>query len=200
MKLRKVLHRAQASQPRISRLLLLCAFFAVGIVGGQLVPRTTVSGELAEYVRGLAHLTAQSDTVRASLLGVAVAYLREPAVLFLLSFCAFGTVLIPLVCAWQGFTLSFAVACLANGLGQDGFWLSLAAFGIRAAILLPCTLLIAQWAMDRALLRLHRQGGGDGAALWRRRLVVCLMLLVLGIVLEAMVVPQLFSLALSRII
>ena len=199
MKLRKVLHRAQASQPRISRLLLLCAFFAVGIVGGQLVPRTTVSGELAEYVRGLAHLTAQSDTVRASLLGVAVAYLREPAVLFLLSFCAFGTVLIPLVCAWQGFTLSFAVACLANGLGRDGFFLSLAAFGIRAIILLPCTLLIAQWALERALLRLQKNGG-NSTALWRRRLLLCLMLLVLGIVLEAMLVPQLFSLALSRII
>lgn len=199
MKLRKVLHRAQASQPRISRLLLLCAFFAVGIVGGQLVPRTTVSGELAEYVRGLAHLTAQNDTIKASLLGVAAAYLREPAVLFLLSFCAFGTVLIPLVCAWQGFTLSFAVACLANGLGRDGFFLSLAAFGIRAIILLPCTLLIAQWALERALLRLQKNGG-DSTALWRRRLLLCLMLLVLGIVLEAMLVPQLFSLALSRII
>lgn len=199
MKLRKVLHRAQASQPRISRLLLLCAFFAVGILGGQLVPRTAVSGELTEYVRGLAHLTAQNDTIKASLLGVAAAYLREPAVLFLLSFCAFGTVLIPLVCAWQGFTLSFAVACLANGLGRDGFFLSLAAFGIRAIILLPCTLLIAQWALERALLRLQKNGG-DSTTLWRRRLLLCLMLLVLGIVLEAMLVPQLFSLALSRII
>ena len=199
MKLRKVFHKAQAPQPRIARLLLLCAFFAAGIMGGQLAPRGTAGEELAEYARGLAALATENSMV-AALPSVAAAYLREPVLLFLLSFCGFGAAVIPLVCAWQGFALSFAVACLAKSLGQEGFFLSLAVFGIRGAILLPCTLLVAQWALDRSLSRLRRQKTDEDTAFWRRRLAVCLILLLAGVALEAMLVPKLFSLALRRII
>ena len=124
------------------------------------------------------------------------AYLREPAVIFLLGFCTFGAAVIPLVCLWQGFTLSFAVACFAASLGRDGVLLSLAAFGIRGVILIPCTLLTAQWAFDKALARLL----GEKAAPSRRGpLAACLALLLLGTVLEVTAVPRLFALLLTKL-
>lgn len=120
MKLRKVFHKAPASSARIPRLLTLCAFFAAGIVAGQVAQHAVTGGELADYLRSYAGMVAENGAAQASLLRVAVAYLREPTIIFLLASCSFGAVAIPLVCAWQGFTLSFAVACFAGSLGQEG--------------------------------------------------------------------------------
>ena len=118
--------------------------------------------------------------------------------LFLLASCSFGAVAIPLVCAWQGFTLSFAVACFAGSLGQEGVLLSLAAFGLRSVVVLPCTLLVAQWAFDKTLCRLRGESAA-GTAAQRWRLIGCFIVLILGAVLEMTVVPRLFTLALSRL-
>ena len=123
-------------------------------------------------LRRYAGLVAESGPTQASLPMAAAAYLREPAVIFLLGFCTFGAAVLPLVCLWQGFTLSFAVACFAASLGRDGVLLSLAAFGIRGVILIPCTLLTAQWAFDKALARLL----GEKAAPSRRTALVGLVL------------------------
>ncbi len=196
MKLRRVWNQAQASQPRVTRLLTLCAFFAAGIVLGQVVQPAVTAGDLADYLRRYAGLVAENGPTQASLPMAAAAYLREPAVIFLLCFCTFGAAVIPLVCLWQGFTLSFAVACFAASLGRDGVLLSLAAFGIRGVILIPCTLLTAQWAFDKALARLL----GEKAALSRRGpLAACLALLLLGAVLEVIAVPRLFALLLTKL-
>ena len=51
MKLRRVWNQAQASQPRVTRLLTLCAFFAAGIVLGQVVQPAVTAGDLADYLR-----------------------------------------------------------------------------------------------------------------------------------------------------
>lgn len=196
MKLRKVFHKAQASRTRIPRLLTLCAFFAAGIVCGQLAQHAAPGGELADYLRGYAGMVAQSGVAQASLPRVAAAYLREPLIILLLGSCTFGAAAIPLVCAWQGFTLSFAVACFAGSLGYDGVLLSLAAFGLRGLILLPCTLAVAQWAFDKSLRHLR----GEPVAAGRRwRLGAYFAVLLLGAVLEMAVVPRLFTLALGRI-
>lgn len=122
MKLRKVFHKAPASSARIPRLLTLCAFFAAGIVAGQVAQHAVTGGELADYLRSYAGMVAENGAAQASLLRVAVAYLRESTIIFLLASCSFGAVAIPLVCAWQGFTLSFAVACFAGSLGQEGYF------------------------------------------------------------------------------
>ena len=44
MKLRKVFHKAPASSARIPRLLTLCAFFAAGIVAGQVAQHAVACG------------------------------------------------------------------------------------------------------------------------------------------------------------
>lgn len=196
MKLRKVFHSTQMPRMRIPRLLVLCAFFAVGILCGQLTQNAAPGDELADYLRTYAGMVAQSGITQPSLPRVAAAYLREPLMLLLLSSCTFGAALIPLVCAWQGFTLSFAVACFAGSLGRDGMLLSLAAFGLRCLVVLPCTLLIARWAFDKALCRLQ---GGTTDTKQRGILLIALALLLLGALLEATLVPQLFTLAMSHI-
>ena len=198
MKLRKVFHKAPASSARIPRLLTLCAFFAAGIVAGQVAQHAVTGGELADYLRSYAGMVAENGAAQASLLRVSVAYLREPTIIFLLASCSFGAVAIPLVCAWQGFTLSFAVACFAGSLGQEGVLLSLAAFGLRSVVVLPCTLLVAQWAFDKTLCRLRGESAA-GTAAQRWRLIGCFIVLILGAVLEMTVVPRLFILALSRL-
>ena len=90
MKLRKVFHKAPASSARIPRLLTLCAFFAAGIVAGQVAQHAVTGGELADYLRSYAGMVAENGAAQASLLRVAVAYLREPTIIFLLASCSFG--------------------------------------------------------------------------------------------------------------
>lgn len=196
MKLRKVFHSTQTSRTRISRLMVLCAFFAVGIICGQLAQHAAAGGELTDYLRAYAGMVAQNGITQPSLPRVAAAYLREPLIILLLGSCTFGAAAIPLVCAWQGFTLSFAVACFAGSMGRDGVLLSLAAFGLRCLVVLPCTLLIARWAFDKALCRLR---GGTADTKQRGSIIVALVLLLLGAVLEATLVPRLFTLALGYI-
>ena len=203
MKLRKVFHKAPASSARIPRLLTLCAFFAVGIVAGQVAQHAVTGGELADYLRSYAGMVAENGAAQASLLRVAAAYLREPAIIFLLGSCSFGAVAIPLVCAWQGFTLSFAVACFAGSLGQEGVLLSLAAFGLRSVVVLPCTLLLgsAAWETSRGLAALSVGGGKRakgvtyGKRYWSRFGSACVCLF-FGAALELWFIPRILSLLL----
>ena len=198
MKMRKVLHGAQASRPHFLRLLTLCAFFAAGIIAGQLIgPPLLKDGgsELTEYLQSYAGVASELTAEPLSLLRVLAAYFRVPLLLLLLGFCTFGAVMIPVVCAVQGFLLSFAVSCFAAAYGSSGLMLTLAAFGVRAAILLPCVLLIAQWAFDRTVCRLQGEKAAPGGG--RRRLFLCFVLLLVGTVLELAVVPRLIALALG---
>lgn len=193
MKLRRVFHKAQASQAYPLRLLTLCLFFAVGIVAGQILQRAVpgeTGSELEAYLRG--YVSAAAEETQVSALQVLAVYLRAPLLLCLLGFCTFGAAVIPLVCALQGFTLSFAVACFAGNLGQKGLLLSLAVFGLRSVVALPCTLLIAQWAFDRALRRMRGETPVRTPTV-RRRLLGCFFALLLGGILEITVVPRLFS-------
>lgn len=64
--------------------------------------------------------------------------------------------------------------------------------------MLPCTLLVAQWAFDKTLCRLRGESAA-GTAAQRWRLIGCFIVLILGAVLEMTVVPRLFTLALSRL-
>ena len=87
MKMRKVLHGAQASRPHILRLLTLCAFFAVGIVAGQLIGQMALrdsGSELTEYLQSYAGIAAEITAEPVSVLRVLAAYFRVPLLLLLL--------------------------------------------------------------------------------------------------------------------
>lgn len=130
-----------------------------------------------------------------------VCYFRAPLIVFLLGFSSVGLVLIPLVCVFQGFLLSFSLLCFALSLGRSGFPLLLALFGIRLAVVLPCTLVLGAAALGkaRALLLLSLGGGRAkgvtyGGAYWYR-LAVCCVCLLLGALAELWLVPQFLLLA-----
>ena len=169
MKLQR--RRSRALQPPKARLYILCLFFAAGILAGFLVrcalPVDDLSA-LSGYVTSYAQLAAQEKDAPA-LLQIVWAYVRYPAAVFLLGFTAWGVLFIPLVCAAQGFFLSFAVQCFASAMGRQGVALALAALGLRCLFVLPC------------LLR-------D-----RRRLAICVFVLLTGTVAECALVPRLFA-------
>ena len=116
MKMRKVLHGAQASRPHFLRLLTLCAFFAAGIIAGQLIgPPLLKDGgsELTEYLQSYAGVASELTAEPLSLLRVLAAYFRVPLLLLLLGFCTFAdqdeiqpTPLTP----WIGFVYIFPEA------------------------------------------------------------------------------------------
>lgn len=173
------------------RVPVLCLFFLIGIVLGHLC------AHLCSDTAALsAHLQSASaaDPAEAAVLQIVLLYFRDPLMILLLSCCSFGTMAIPLLLIWEGFSLSFAAASLALSLGRSGVVLALAAFGIRGVIVIICMLLLAQWALVRLA-----GGSEEGTAPFTRTVMVCLALLVVGTILELTVVPKLFSMALSAI-
>lgn len=118
------------------------------------------------------------------------AYVRYPAAVFLLGFTAWGVLFIPLVCAAQGFFLSFAVQCFASAMGRQGVALALAALGLRCLFVLPCLLMIASDGFAAAWRLAERQ---KPEVRDRRRLVICVFVLLTGTVAECALVPRLFA-------
>ena len=192
MKMRRKRHRAQASAPQSLRLVMLCAFFAVGIVAGhaaQYMLMGSSNEEISSYLQGYAAVLTQGAADMPSVWRVLAVYLRGPALLFLLGFCTFGAIAIPLVCVFQGFTLAFAVSCFSFTLGEKGPLLALSAFGVRGMAVLPCMLFIAQWAYGKASG--HPECGSVPSGALRRSMLVCLVVLLLCALLEITVVPRL---------
>lgn len=198
MNMRKKRHRAQASTPQSFRMVMLCAFFAVGIVAGHVVQYALMgdsSEELSSYLQGYAAVLTQEAEGTPSALRVLSVYLRDPLLLFLLGYCTFGAAAIPMICVFHGFTLSFAVSCfsfLSNGRGP---LLALTAFGLRGVAALPCMLIIAQYSFEKAL---DGPGGGSRPPrLLRRRVLVCFAVLLLCALLEITVIPKLLLLLIT---
>ena len=144
---------------------------------------------LSGYVTSYAQLAAQEKDAPA-LLQIVWAYVRYPAAVFLLGFTAWGVLFIPLVCAAQGFFLSFAVQCFASAMGRQGVALALAALGLRCLFVLPCLLMIASDGFAAAWRLAERQ---KPEARDRRRLVICVFVLLTGTVAECALVPRLFA-------
>ena len=119
-------------------------------------------------------------------------------------FASIGIVAVPLVCACQGFLLSYSLFCFALSLGRGSFPLLLALFGIRLLAVLPCTLLLGNASLDksRALLSLSLGGGGRGRAVsygsaYWYRFGICCVCLLFAALLELWLVPQFLLLAAS---
>ena len=190
MKLQR--RRIPAIQPPSARLYILCLFFAAGMLAGFFAQRTLSAEDLtalSEYVSGYAQLTAERRQ-SAGLWQLLWAYGRWPAAAFLLGCTAWGVMLIPLVCAAQGFSLSFAVQCFAAALGRQGVALALAALGLRCLFVTPCLLVIASERFAGAWRRAEHQKPEppDG-----RRLLACVFVLLTGTVAECALVPRFFA-------
>ena len=160
--------------------------------------------QVKAYVLAYAQLSAQMDDMTASLISVAAVYLRYPLLVFLCGFSFLGVALIPLLCVLQGFSLAFSVSCFASALGQSGVRLAISAFGLRCLFVLPCTLAMAVWWIRLAAERRenraerHKRDRTVYDSAYFFRVFNCLMILLVGIVLELWLVPKWFAQILSE--
>lgn len=198
--------RRYSAWPRVPLpLLILSSFVVLGVFCGYAFAcgiSARTGDELRRYFEAYLSFGTQ-DTYRLRVLGETVlCYFRAPLAVFLLGFASVGAFFIPLVCAFQSFLLSFALMCFSLSLGRESFPLLLVLFGIRFAVVLPCTLLLGASALGkaRALLLLSFGGGTRTKGVsysgdyWYRFGVVCICLL-LGALLELWLAPQFLLLA-----
>lgn len=185
-------------------LVILSVCFAGGILFGYVLAGSQLGAmgeELRRYFDGYILLAAR-ETSAAAVVRTLLCFFRAPLLAFLLGFASIGVVLLPLLCAFEGFLFSFSLCCFAGTLGREGFVLVLALFALRMLFVLPCTLFLSVSAMDKAkALALFSVGGGKrvrgvsyGAEYWYRFGIVCVCLLI-GSVLELWLVPHFLALA-----
>ena len=175
--------------PEFRRIMILSILCALGILLGRVAAgqiSTEASDQLQAYLTAYAKLDVTADDGTTLLRAFAV-YFRYCLCIFLLSFTSAGIYLIPLVFVCQGFCLAFAVAAFFNCLAAS-IWSILSLFALRTLIVLPATLYFGSVAMQCTATGENRISTG----FWRR-LGICLCALLLGAILEATVIPKLFS-------
>lgn len=200
-------NRQGGSSSPLPRLVLLAFFFLGGVFLGQVlagrVPDAT-GQELAEYLQG--YITLESSLSPRAVLSALVLYYRYPLLAVLLGFASIGVVLLPVLSAAFGFSLSFSVCCFTAAFGGDGVLLALAVFGLRCAVTLPCYFLLAvpAWG-NSAALAAASFGRGRRAApviygrVWWLRAAACAGILLAGMGVELFCSPWLLEAVLSRI-
>ena len=208
MKLRK--NGAHPAVKSDMRFWILCVCFLLGMAAAYPAPRSISTDALAQlgaYVQSYAQLADGRSQQPVSVLSAAAAYLRYPLLAFLFGLSAAGVALIPLLCAAQGFFLSFSVCCFTAAFGVDGVLLALAVFGLRCMVTLPCYFLLAaaSWGTSAGLAAVSFGRGRRtapvvyGRACWVRFGACCLALLA-GVCAELFLSPVLLRLMLERIL
>lgn len=167
------------------RLPFLCVFFLIGIALGHSVAFLCGPDKvLADSVRMVIADGAKPISVPTVLGG----YFRNPLLAAALGFCSFGAWAIPVLLLAQGFSFAFAASSLAASLGNSVVVLAL--FGLRYLLVIASTLLLSHGSFERVIGAKDRDSKNMA-----RVALVCLILLLLGVVLELAVVPKLLALA-----
>ena len=208
MKLRK--NGAHPAVKSDMRFWILCVCFLLGMAAARRSISTDALAQLGAYVQSYAQLADGRSQQPVSVLSAAAAYLRYPLLAFLFGLSAAGVALIPLLCAAQGFFLSFSVCCFTAAFGVDGYaaglrltaiygvLLALAALGLRCLFVLPCTLCLADAGFAQACRAMPRLRPRRPELNWRM-LLFCVFVLLTGTVVECAIVPKFFALILARI-
>lgn len=179
-------------------LLVLCMCLLLGVLLGQWAHGAFCAGgrvQLREYL--LHYAKVHTDAQQPSWWAVAWVYVRYPLMAFLLGFTAVGGVLLPGLVFAQGFSLSFSVACFSAAMARDGVSLALSVLGVRCLVTLPCLLLLAAKAWEES--RRRSAGREPCDEVYILRFLLCLLLLLLGTVLERAFVPGFVALALAGV-
>ena len=186
--MRRAAKKRREFQPFTARLFLLGLFFCVGLTAGLLACRIGDDPsrvQLAAYLRRFCGACAE-HVGPAPFGRVVFSYLRGPVLIILLGICAYPSLLIPLACAAQSFSLSFSAGSFVLCLGREGVLLALCAFGLRSVVCVPCTLYLAALGMqDRKPVAYRRED--------LKKVCFCLFCLVVGILLEIILTPKLFQ-------
>lgn len=188
-------------------LALLALFFLLGIFLGQVAAKRVpdeAGAELKRYLEDYLLLDASCDW--RTVLSTLILYVRFPLAAALLGFASVGVVLLPVVSAVMGFFLSFSVCCFTATFGYNGVFLSLAVFGLRCAVTLPCFFLLAvpAWETSGTLAALSFGRGRRTAPVAYgtvcRRLGVCVLVLLAGVCVDIFLSPWLLRRMLEQIL
>lgn len=132
--------------------LAVCAVFLLTgiLLGNAAATRCAADAgdELRRYLASFLALRTEGLPSARTVCGTLWCFLRAPAAVFLLGFASLGIVLIPCVCALQGFLFSFSLVSFAAALGHGGFFALAVLFAARCLVVLPCTLLLSGTAME----------------------------------------------------
>ena len=151
---------------------LLTVFFLAGLVLGQVSARRNsdpISAELHQYLMDYYSLGIGEESGRLFLSALLI-YFRYPLMAFCLSFILPGALSLPLVAAAFGFFLSYAACCFARTFGEIGVLLSVAVFGLRCLISIPCFFVLAVPAVQKAMIALYERFFGSSKRLQVQRL------------------------------
>ncbi len=208
MRLQKIFQSKQLRTTFCPQLLLLCLCFVCGALIGyftQKAVRPEINAELSGYLQQYADNYAHSSNTPASFFQVLAVYFRYPLLAFCLGFCALGVYALPLLCAVQGFFLSFSVCCFASAMGRAGICMAFTAFGLRVLITLPCLLLLALQAYNRARQagRTVRQKSTRSDKIPGSYFMlpgICSVALLFGALLEITFIPRVFQWVVDNIL
>ena len=199
---------APGSSSALPRLLLLALFFLCGVILGQAlmgrVPDET-GAELKQYLTDYVQLGAAGQRPLGALLSTAVLYLRYPLLAFFLGFASVGVILLPCTALAFGFFLSFSVCCFTATFGAHGVILTLAVFGLRCLLTLPCFFVMAASLETSAALAGASFGSGRRLRAvvygrdWWLRFGAAVVVLLLGVCLDLLLSSRLLELALAQI-
>ncbi len=206
MRVNRFFHNIDAGRFTRTVLLVVCLFFAVGMLAGLFLGKhisVTEKEELSDYIYKYAQICGQNDRPTASLLSIWSTYFRYPVCFFLLGWCVLGVVGVPILCFLQGFSLSFAVSTFVSVLGKSGIRLALYTFGLRCLITLPCSIWLAMWAFSNSRGILHRPRERRKRAHrqdWCASFGLCALLLLIGSFLEITITPKLLTATIAKLI
>lgn len=128
-----------------------------------------VSPELNQYLSHYVQTAPVAAFTARNVLQTLLVYFRYPLLAFALGFASFGVLMIPVLAAALAFSFSYSVCCFAASFGSRGMLLSLALFGLRYLLTLPCFLILAEQSF-RSSLELASYtlgyGGRRGAELY----------------------------------
>ena len=143
-----------------SRALLVCALaFICGSVFGIAAAMNADFGpeqteRLSDSISELASSTVRDRTGPAM-----ISAFKYYLPLLFLGFSLPGTVMVPILAAVRGFTLTSSAAVTAMAFGDRGAVMALALFGLSAVVTLPCFFVLAVRALS-ASVRLFRISAG----------------------------------------
>ena len=209
MRLQKIFQSKQLRSTSCPQLLLLCLCFICGALIGYFTQKTArpeINAELYDYLQQYADRYAHGSYTPVSFFRVLAVYFRYPLLAFCLGFCALGVYALPLLCAVQGFFLSFSVCCFGAAMGRAGIYMAFTAFGLRVLITLPCLLLLALQAYNR-VRQAHRTIRQKSTRTNKAPGVsyfilpgICSVVLLFGAILEITFIPRIFQWVVDNIL
>ena len=198
--------RSDTADSRV-KLLTLCFFFSLGAVIAYLLHGFVGASDdsmLHRYIQAYMQSVSENPDCMPGILSVLDSFFRYPLTIYFLGFTATGILLVPTILVLQGMSLTFSILCFSSALGRGGLLLALVAFGVRSAFVLPTTMLVAGHSVSRAAKLLEqpkrrneRKTQSKGETLY---LLYCVTILLAGVAVELLLVPELLQSALSAIL